>query len=354
MSPRQRIKRANRYLDQGSPCDFDENAKNALKTLKPKDTQSVFIIADIQLNNLHNAQVAEIMFGKVIDDIAENVKPNREIIGATEHMIDRIEDYQDREMIDDIPLQHAFESIIEAKTKLAEKENTGTVEEKIEKKKTWTSDRQNVHDSRINDELVRQVRKAKTENALDVENKHDFADFQRWVAEKRLGNTEHRVVERIMENNPVPGLDGLGERDLVEILWKRAHDGRNKTRVKDLEDAILDSINDCVENNNVVCLTGRTTKMWQALAVLDADDGMGVMKSKQMLRNEFYDRCSKATAKVLDNIEPEMKEKYDKGEDAEEVSNMIKEEMDKVAAEMESKFEPTKLQQYLEECKSVI
>jgi hypothetical protein len=333
---------------------MDNNVIKAMETVKPVDVQSRFIIADIQLNQAHNAQVAQIMFEDIVDKIEDDgVKPEPTEIGETEMIIDRIQDYQARNMIPyDIPMQQALVNVYNAKEKLTQK--ASSTEEKLAQKKTWTSDRQNVHDSKINEEMVNQIQKIRSDNSLDIDNNHSFADFQTWARKNISDRKQLNVLDRFRENNPVPGLNGLGERDLVEILWKRVHDKKNKDRQDDLKEAVLDSIKDCVENGNVVCLTGRTTKMWQSLAVLDADDKIGVMKSKQMLRNEFYDRCAKVTKEVLDTVEPELKETYEKGEEGgEPVTEMIKEKMDEIAQEMQDKFEPETLQRYLEECKSV-
>ena len=88
-------------------------------------------------------------------------------------------------------------------------------------------------------------------------------------------------------------------------------------------------------------MSGRTSKVWQALATLDKDPNIGVLKSKQALRNEIYER----SAKIVDNhvgvngtASDTLKESYQNGENTEQVNELI-ECMKKQVYDMKADYE---------------
>ena len=90
---------------------------------------------------------------------------------------------------------------------------------------------------------------------------------------------------------------------------------------------------DCVEGNGLVCMAGRTSKYWQALARLDKDPDIGVLKSKQALKNEIYEKSAKIVNDYLSDASDELKLAYQKGnisEQVTELSNSIKEEISNI------------------------
>jgi hypothetical protein len=117
---------------------------------------------------------------------------------------------------------------------------------------------------------------------------------------------------------------------------------------------------DCVEGGHVVCMTGRNAKMWQALAYVDFNPQIGIIKNKQTLRNEVYE----SAAKIVDEFvgtngtaSEQLKESYRKSEKSEQVEELQESMLAKID-ELYNKYSglipDEQLKLLINECKAVI
>jgi hypothetical protein len=128
----------------------------------------------------------------------------------------------------------------------------------------------------------------------------------------------------------------------------------------DIRESLSGAVLYCIEGDTVVCMSGRTKKVWQALARLDKDIENGVLKSKQVIRNEIYQKA----AKIVDDyvgengtVSTDLKDAYTKGENTEQVKELgetIKTQIDGLKAEYLGLINPDQLNVIVEECKAVI
>jgi hypothetical protein len=229
----------------------------------------------------------------------------------------------------------------------------------------WTPDSQNVHDSNVMNDFKQQYDKCMSSIAeYKINDKHNGLDAydsaKNWILNKYQGKKAHDKVNKvfgILDNNyAIPGTQ-LREKDVLGIVWARAHDPRNAANKESMLDSMAESVLDCHEGSSVVCLGGRTPKIWQSLARLDFDKDMGVMKTKQLIRAEIYDECAKILRNNLDSASEEVRKNYNEGKETEEVKSMVQnihKQIDNLSATYHDKLPDLQLQTALLECKSAV
>jgi hypothetical protein len=56
-----------------------------------------------------------------------------------------------------------------------------------------------------------------------------------------------------------------------------------------MKSAIIDALADSVENDNVVCINGRTGRVLNSLTLLDYDEGLSGAKTWEAYKNQIYE-----------------------------------------------------------------
>lgn len=239
-------------------------------------------------------------------------------------------------------------------------------EKVILSKTKWHSDTQNVHDSTLYQELVQQYDIVKEENKKipNIQLK-DYKGMCQWVR-ARLGGREmdlHRAnkVLEVWDNNyPIQAMSGsVSEQDLVMAVWHRIHDPQNAERMNALKEAFVEGILDCLENDHVVCMSGRNSKIWQILGSIDHNEQMGILRTKETIKNTIILKCASIVNKYMTSgVVPEnVLEDYKSGAVTNEVSELketIIKEIKELRDEYNGKLPQEQLDILIEECVSVI
>jgi hypothetical protein len=226
-------------------------------------------------------------------------------------------------------------------------------------REVWVADSQNVHDSKLFDDFQTQFNRVRYENVIADD---AYANARSWLltrANERPADREKiEKVFRILDNNyELTGSGGARENDVLAAVWTRAHDPRNKDRAAEIKEAVYAGVLDCHEPNGVVCLAGRSPKIWQSLALLDVNPEIGVLKTKQLMRNEIYGRCAQIVQQTLGDAPARIKEAYDKGEDSADVralSEQIRSKLDLIAPEYDGAMPAKRVKAILDECKATV
>jgi len=294
-------------------------------------------------------------------------------------IIDRINDYTnfftDFPEIEDLPIQLAIAAYYDAKQneiqnipKQLHEINTNDPDFRSKillNQQRWYSDAQNVHDTAIYNSLENQFQYVRNANAqcpeLQSKNYEDAINWLRLNAgdDPVKKNKIDKVINIINNNYHVPNL-GVNEQDIITQIWKRIHNPVNRERIGELREAFSDAILDCVEGDSIVCIDGRISKVWQALARLDQNPEIGVLKSKQVIRNEIFDRAAKIISDYVGSngvVSDSLKEAYMKNEDTEQVKEIVEVMKTKIADlqnEYRDKLPPDQLNLIIQECQAVV
>lgn len=353
-----------------------------------------FRIGVVQLNNMHDRRAAHEHFREAAVQIEQNEVARDDAL----YILGRIRDFEHQFLEDDdlerIDVQRAIFATIERPVVHHTQTNTTANraprieinigdEQRVQKtllnQQYWTSEPQNVHDQNISAELKRQYAFVSAATDADKSVAHrDYSDCCRQL-EARLRavidadrtpahtratarETLNRVqqVFNVLSNNTAVGLLGCTEQELVTVIWRRIHQECNAENKEALCTALQDSIADCVEHGNVVCQTGRTEKIWAALAMLDAQQGIGVFKTRQAMLNEISDRAARIVDKY---VGPESGIRYDVlqdfngekiGEEAQQIERQIVKEILDMKAEYTNRLDEPFLTNRINECLAVV
>jgi hypothetical protein len=333
----------------------------AMESMPNKSALDHYFIGNTYLIMNENHKKAEEHFKNALKSIVETKNTTDEHL----FVIDGIRDAPGITAHDfDIPLQEAMFAEIERRKSaqppaISKNTTPAAIIEKIENKKVWISDSQNVHDATINDALNAQLAHLRGANREFPDAQYyTYEDAVMWIRAK-FANDKSKLerankVFNILEHNyNVPGI-GVHEKDLLAAVWKRAHDPRNAKNRDSFKDAIADSIIDCVEGGNVVCINGRTPKIWQSMAQIDYEN-LGVLKSKQFIRNEIYDKAGQIVKRYTTPgiIKKETIDDFINNRNTADVKDLtenIKKDIRELRAEYHGKLPEEQLKIIVEEC----
>lgn len=313
---------------QSSIGEFDDDAIEALNQLEDIDEPNAednFLHGAILEYNLLQGDLDrgnKEIIGTIIDDYTETVQ--RIQIGARDEnnnddfMIYRIENFNDRmyddentylrRILDDNQdgILAAFDDVITKipeirKQNLEERKqdaikNAGTKEEAAENfldaSTKFTSDPQNVHDPKVNEDLrdiLRRLRKSANISPGD-----SIKEARKYISENYTSN-----IDRIKANKALQVLDTISKRNTISTFndtednifaatWGRTSHPRNKDNAELMRGAIVDALADCMEDNGTVCINGRTARVLNSLTLLDYDPAMSGAKTYEAYKNQIY------------------------------------------------------------------
>lgn len=358
---------------------FDEEAKQAIEygeAVEEPRAIDHYRLGTVYLVNANNPVQAHRHFNQALRQIIDGLVDVRE----TPYILDRIGDFRDHFFdfpdIEELPLQRAVFAHFEQQNRQVQqatkekkeiaKDDPEFTQKVLISRQIWNSDSQNVHDAAIYETLKDQYIKVRDENAkIPNIQLHGYDEAVQWL-KLRYDNDDKKkaaidvALATISNNYPVGSIPNTNEKDILTALWQRTYDPENASRAADMREAIADSVVDCVEGGNVVCMSGRSSKVWQALAKLDKDESMGVLKTKQAIRNEIYEKAAKVVDDYIGttgSASDILKKAYTNNEDSEQVKELtetIKKEIDKISDDYNTILPKEQLTNVIEECKAMI
>lgn len=362
--------------------EFDDTAKEAIRvgeTINNPRAIDHYRLGTVYLVNARNPAQAHRHFTQALEQIIGGMVDPAE----APFIIERIDDFKDHFVdfpeMEDLPLMQAitanFEHMHEQLNQVRQRGTSPAVpnaddpefEQKlILSRQHWQGDSQNVHDSAMYKQLCDQYNQVRMENLqIPGIEEHTFEEAKNWLIQKFHDQPEnlnylHKYLEMAERNDEVPAIPNCREKDLLLNAWRRTFDPRNRKNAGMMRDSIADAILDTIEGGVPVCMSGRSKKLWQGLARVDCDPEIGVLKTKQALRNEIYQKC----AKVVDDFIGEngtasdvLKEAYAKSEDTEQVQELktaIKNRISEVVNEYSDEFDRNTLNAMIIECQAVV
>ncbi len=348
--------------------EFDEEAKEAIRygeIIENPRAIDHFRLGTIYLRNAHNLRRAHDHYFNALNMVINGEAAIDEAGFIIDRIVDQAPEFIELDNVEFLPLEEAIMANFELnrktvhhinKKKLEIKEDDPEYTQKVLlNKQSWYSDSQNVHDSAINREMINQLNQVKEENGKipELENR-TYEELKRWAYQ--VGDKDKDKLNKVFDRTDT----NIEEINILEALWKRAHHPNNSKNKEEMKLALKDAIIDCVEGSNVVCHTGICTKLWAAPATLDFDPTVGVIKSKQMLKNEIYEK----SAKIVNDFYGEnglasdsVKEAYIKNEPnvlVDETNEQIKTQIENLRNEYKGIVDDVQLNQIINECIDVI
>ncbi len=353
--------------------DYDEYAQNAIAYGEAIDEPRAidhFRVGTIYLVNAHDTNAAHRHFTAALSQIINGQVPT---IDAP-FILNRIRDFETD--IDDLPIQEALVAyygqqkmqnlaINTAKNSEIRVNTPDFVQRVMLSRQNWQSDSQNVHDSAIYSELRNQIYLVINSNRSipNIEN-HDYKEIINWLRIKYSGDPRRidveKVISTINNNYPVGIIPDINEQDVIKAVWQRSFDPLNHKTSHQIRSLLCDAVCDCVERGSVVCMTGRVSKIWQTLARVDYNETIGILRTKQAIRNEILQKAAKIVDDYIGengSVSNELKTAYNNNEETEQVLELIlciKSKINELYDEYKPYIDEEQLNILLEECKAVV
>lgn len=165
-------------------------------------------------------------------------------------------------------------------------------------------DPQNVHDSFINNTISNSINNIKNKkfdtnlNYQDIENiLNNEIEKNNFNPEKR--NNIKRVLENINNSNFKSFKNNMTIKEALILVFNKIYNKNDEEIKKSFISNLLNELNDCVENNNVVCGTGIFNRIFSSINLLDEDV---TVKSYDTLNTEIMNKCIAIRNKLEETI----------------------------------------------------
>lgn len=383
-------KKCNKLLET-STGGFDNNARSALNALNqignptPAD---YFQRAGILRFNLINDNIDNFPT-EIVDTIAVNYQNalmgiDEDEIPELDFMFDRIIDFQNILTAADYETNAAIEFNLVANRIPAAKHQSvqnrvkesiansnskkEAVETALDSATRYTSDKQNVHDSKVNNDLREALSIFKRgTNAVPVGN-----EVREWINNVYASdpNNLHKVQNAITALNKVEEGNHIftfneTESNILSYVWQRCKHQNNIENRDLMFEAVVNSLADSVENGGLVCINGRCSRMLNSLATLDFDKKISERGALtfEAYKNQIYQETKNIVNEAVeeakssdDSLMRDIGKSYD-GNDIEldeTTENMFKknliERIDANLAKYSDKLSPAEINTLKDEC----
>lgn len=286
---------------------FDNVAKTALKNAtdraaaNPSDVPAQFAIGRIHRYNIEENAVTPVVLNAYT---AVAHRPAE----MTDFMIDEVEEILNALGENPVPVARPFAiaataAIPEARATSKQRRiiaakgaatRSDAIADYIAASITHTNDPQNVHDTKVNDDLRETLRKLEP---ADVETA--IADARGWIR-KNVKNPASAlsVLDTISRGDSISTYNTT-ESDIFSRVWHRCDDKRNAGNSHAMKTAVAGALTESIENGTMVCMSGRVNRVLGSLVLLDHDPSVGSAMTHEAYRNEIFESVGKL---IDDNI----------------------------------------------------
>lgn len=241
------------------------------------------------LNNF-NGVVADAVVELFTDQITadyQRVANARNLRGDQHAMfvIDRIIDFpfmdqaQTRQTRTEIINQRQRDAISNNDTKIE------AIREYFDNATVNTNDTQNVHDSKVNKDMLYILQKINT-----VYDKEDvISQINEYIREQPDGDKVAlalATVSKMAEGNHISTLRTT-EDNVLCLVWMRSLHKDNVDVADNIQESIYLALVDCWEHNTLVCINGRCGKVIGSLGLVDSDSDL-ILVNTENYRNQIY------------------------------------------------------------------
>ena len=165
-------------------------------------------------------------------------------------------------------------------------------------------DIQNVHDTTINKTVKHSIENIKK----DTQIKHNFNEIidmfnieitKMNLSKNKLDNIK-RVINNIRQDTTNSIYNKMKSSELIELVGNRIFNSSDKNYKDTCINNLALELNDCIENDHVVCHTGIFNRVLNSLNYIDKNVNV---KSTTVLNDEMMNKCSLIRSQLDENID---------------------------------------------------
>jgi len=159
-----------------------------------------------------------------------------------------------------------------------------------------TSDSQNVHDPHVTDDIATFYNKIRDSPSTNKDIKTMIEQYRNRVGDKAYYNALTTLSN--MKKNEKFSKANAGEQDILNAVWRRINAPINSNKVDQLNLSLVESLANCITPTGSVCISGRVANVIGSLG--NIDDDVGILKTKEMVRNEVFATAGHEMKSVLE------------------------------------------------------
>lgn len=237
----------------------------------------------------------------------------------------------------------------------------------------FTSDPQNVHDSKVNEDLRKTLRKLR-ETAPRVDSRAAIAECRKYIQEEyakdpdnaRKVNDALRILDIISRGESIGTFQDNEDR-IFAVTWERTKHPRNRRNADLMKEAVVNALADSIERGANVCINGRCGRVLNSLVTLDYDSGVGGAMTYEAYKNQIFQETQNIIkaeiARAKESPDDTMRavgESYEGANvevspEAEEAfKKYVKAEIDRNLDAYEGQLNPQEISQLKQECYAAV
>jgi hypothetical protein len=162
------------------------------------------------------------------------------------------------------------------------------------------NDKQNIHDTFINNTISNSINNIINDTNNNLQNLN--IDDINIIIQNELNNTKSRtgidvykkqnilkVLERINISDTKSIKNNMTSKEALVLVFNRIYNKNDDNIKQTFLSNLMNELNDCVENNNIVCHTGIFNRIFNSINLLDEDV---TLKSYDYLNEEIMNKCA--------------------------------------------------------------
>ncbi len=186
------------------------------------------------------------------------------------------------------------------------------------------NDTQNVHDHGVQNTIKRSIDAIRSKTGLTIPKDESYRQIEKMVLKENSGNA-YRALQSFSDT-PMSKYN-MSEKDALHLVWNYINRVNDPDIRKSMEKSLVQELNECVENNGVVCTTGKFTRV---IGAMDGFDESVSIKPMWAIDQEISSKVSRIYDNMYQSLNDADKDKYMKDDTfSDEFNKRFKEESEK-------------------------
>ena len=277
-----------------------------------------FYIKDEDTANKYYNETAVKIDEYLNDDEPEIVEVNNILFDLHNYDLDDDINPIEQKMIDKAvkPVKQDENDVIKTSTKNFYKEMS-----------QYSNDNQNVHDTNVNNDIksiYESIVQTNQEDAQDPDQLpiypiNDYVNKNPFNFDQGKLNKIQNALSAMRNNKYRVQPMNVREEDILNQTWIRIHSPDNKDNHENLKLAFFNGLEDCTENNHLVCSNGRIARVVGSLSILDKFE----LRTKEMLRNAIYAKAGQIVQQEVENLKNKDENLYKRYIDSDQSNDVV-------------------------------
>lgn len=198
------------------------------------------------------------------------------------------------------------------------------------------NDRQNVHDHVVSKTVKKSAKKLRENTKLikdipttlrEVRNLINLSD------EENKKENATKTLDTIEQKNQNFSSINMSELEALQLVWNRIHSPVNNNNINNLKNNLVNELNDCNEDREQVCSTGRFSRIIDTLNKTD-NEGLVEIIPKNALNQELMNKAAQIRNSMIEKEEQNIQDAINCIEPNDKQNNLTKEFDDKFKKEL--------------------